>query len=123
MLGETERVNRPSKYARLAGQLAAAGAMIIELTFAEVDKLIPGGLPESAYRYRTWWTSNAGNSAQSRHGWTGAGYRVSRVDLTNGVVVFAKQPDCPAIDHPEGPSALGRRVRVDRGRVSVNVDE
>ena len=52
MLGETERVNRPSKYARLAGQLAAAGAMIIELTFAEVDKLIPGGLPESAYLFR-----------------------------------------------------------------------
>ena len=116
-------VSGASKYAPLARLLTTCGADVVEMTFAEVDRVVPGGLPESAYRYRTWWTVSVGNSAQSRHGWTGAGYRVSRVDLTNGVVVFAKQPDCPAIDHPEGPSALGRRVRVDRGRVSVNVDE
>jgi hypothetical protein len=92
-------VNRPSKYARLAGQLAATGAMVIELSLAEVDKLVPDGLPESAYRYRTWWTSNTGLTAQSRHGWTNAGYQVSQVDLTNGVIVFTQQTDRQPLIH------------------------
>lgn len=79
----------PSKYAPLADLLAADGGVVIDLTFAEVDKLLPGGLPGSAYRYRTWWTS-VGNSAQCRYGWIVAGYRVRRVDLGAQVVCFEK---------------------------------
>src|SRR5690349_5326386 len=79
-----------SKYAPLANRLSAIGDPVIEMTFAEVDKLLPGGLPESAFRYRTWWTSRAGNSAQSRYGWICAGYQVSRVDLGGQRVWFIK---------------------------------
>ncbi len=57
-------------------------------------------MPESAYRYRTWWTVHVGNSAQSRHGWISAGYRVSWVDLAKQVVTFARAADgdCPVTD-------------------------
>jgi hypothetical protein len=82
----------PSKYADLAALLAASGVSILQLTFAEIAKVLPDGLPGSAYRYRTWWTSNTGSSAQSRHGWMSAGYQVSQVDLVNHVVIFTLQP-------------------------------
>ena len=63
------------------------------MTFTEVDEVVSGGLPESAYRYRTWWTVTVGNSAQSRHGWVAAGYRVSGVDLDKHLVTFTKCAD------------------------------
>jgi hypothetical protein len=94
--GKTGRVSGTSKYAKLAALLAASGANVVELTFAEVASVVPDGLPESAYRYRTWWTSNTDASAQSRHGWTRAGYRVSQVDLTNRVVTFVQHSCRPA---------------------------
>jgi len=91
-----------SKYAKLAALLAASGGTVVELTFAEVASVVPDGLPESAYRYRTWWTSNTDCSAQSRHGWTRAGYRVSRVDLADRVVTFVQRDGCPAVaDQPQ----------------------
>ena len=79
-----------SKYTPLAVLLAANGADAIQMTFAEVDKVVAGGLPASAYRYRTWWTRYGGNSAQSHSGWIVAGYRVSGVDLTSRRVIFTK---------------------------------
>jgi hypothetical protein len=85
-----------SRYAKLAALLAASGADVVELAFAEVASVVPDGLPESAYRYRTWWTSNTDASAQSRHGWSGAGYGVSQVDLINRVVTFVQNTCCPA---------------------------
>jgi hypothetical protein len=111
---KAESVNGPSKYTQLAALLVASGAHILKLTFADVTKLVPGGLPESAYRYRTWWTSNTGSSAQSRHGWTSAGYRVSQVDLTNHLVIFIRQPRLPQTaplgsDSPPGQAASPRR--------------
>jgi hypothetical protein len=88
-----------SKYAPLAQLLADSGAEVIEMTFAEIDRVVPGGLPESAYGYRTWWTVHVGNSAQSRHGWISVGYRVCRVDLTERLVTFAKTAET-ATPHP-----------------------
>jgi hypothetical protein len=101
---DTARVRGTSKYAGLAALLSATGAAQIELTFAEVAKVVPDGLPVSAYRYRTWWTSNTDSSAQSRYGWTPAGYRVSQVDLTNGLVIFTRAdcPSQPAVARPGG---------------------
>jgi hypothetical protein len=115
-------VSGTSKYAKLATLLAASGANVVELTFAEVASVVPDGLPESAYRYRTWWTSNTDCSAQSRHGWTRAGYRVSQVDLTNRVVTFVQHTRCPAavnqaaVNQPEAIRAGVKRRPDARGR-------
>jgi hypothetical protein len=79
-----------SKYAPLAKHLAAIGAAMIDMALVDLDALLSGGLPASAYRYRTWWTSNADATAQSRHGWRRAGYLVSQVDLSEGTVVFTR---------------------------------
>lgn len=107
---KTGPVSGASKYASLARWLAAGGAEVIPMTFAEVDQAVVGGLPASAYRYRTWWTVCGGNSAQSRHGWVSAGYRVSRVDLTERLVTFVRAAD-PGAVHAGRPPGGGARLR------------
>jgi hypothetical protein len=108
-------VGGTSKYAKLATLLGASGANVVELTFAEVASVVPDGLPESAFRYRTWWTSNTDASPQSRHGWTRAGYRVSQVDLANRVVTFVQHPCCSAAMNPaevNPPEAIPTRIKL-----------
>jgi hypothetical protein len=103
-------VSGASKYAPLARQLAASGAMQIDMTFAQVDQVVPGGLPKSAFEYRTWWTANTGYSAQSRYGWTIAGYRVSRVDLNGHLVTFTKAADIPPRAADQSGSGRGQAL-------------
>jgi hypothetical protein len=62
----------------------------VTLTFEEIARILPGGLPPSAYRHREWWSNqHAGSHVQVR-GWTGAGYRVASVSLTVRTVVFER---------------------------------
>lgn len=45
----------------------------VDLSFAEVSELIPGGLPNSAYRYSAWW--NDGDETHSHcRAWGDAGF-------------------------------------------------
>ncbi|WP_420883949.1 DUF7662 domain-containing protein [Micromonospora sp. CPCC 205547] len=45
----------------------------VELSFAEVSDLVPGGLPNSAYRYAAWW--NNGDETHSHcRSWGDAGF-------------------------------------------------
>ena len=114
-------VSGASKYAPLARLLTTRGADVVEMTFAEVDRVVPGGLPESACRYRTWWTVSVGNSAQSRHGWTCAGYQVSQVDLVKHLVTFAKA--ATAMRQVAAPQARPRSpARAGPGSLSLPVD-
>ena len=79
------------KYQRLAAHLAElpADQVTVELTFAEVDRLV-GGLPPSARTTRQWWANSSHGQALA---WREAGWHV-------GTVEFG-----------------GRRVRFVRGRV------
>lgn len=58
------------------------------MSFAEIDQLVPSGLPNSAYTYQAWWA----NERETRHvqslAWLEAGYRVDRYDLAARTVTF-----------------------------------
>jgi hypothetical protein len=111
--GEIWRMSGESKYSPLAHLLTTSGVERIELAFAEIGQAVPGGLPRSAYVYRTWWTQREGNSAQSRHGWTSAGYRVAQLDLARQVVTFTRLADAA---HPNNPPSKRARQRAVRAR-------
>jgi hypothetical protein len=62
------------------------------MTFDETDKLIPGGLPPSAYRYDAWWNNEnnpESTHSQSRLGWMAAGYTAT-ADRTARQVIFIR---------------------------------
>ncbi|WP_436971069.1 DUF7662 domain-containing protein [Micromonospora coxensis] len=58
----------------------------IELSFAEVSVLVPGGLPASAYRYQAWW-NNGDHTHSHCRAWGDAGYD-ARPDIPRQRVRF-----------------------------------
>ena len=78
----------PGKYEPLASHLSAlpSDQTVIELTFAEVDRIV-GGLPASARTLRPWWANSSHGQALA---WRSAGWHVDKVDFANRRVRFAR---------------------------------
>jgi hypothetical protein len=76
------------KYRPLYDHLAAQDSNRVEMRFAEIMALVPGGLPKSAST-RTWWANSTG-SRQAK-AWLAAGFAVTGVDLRSRTVQFEKR--------------------------------
>ncbi len=57
------------------------------MTFKEIEQIIHGGLPPSAWEYRPWWSNNKSNTA-ARNGWLNAGWETTQVDMAKGELIF-----------------------------------
>ncbi|WP_253188352.1 helix-turn-helix transcriptional regulator [Leptolyngbya sp. 'hensonii'] len=66
----------------------------VVLTFAEIESLLGGTLPDSARRNRGWW-SNRNQGALQAMAWMTAGYLVEDIDFEQEQVTFRK----PTIDY------------------------
>ena len=66
----------------------------VRLTFAEIETLIGGELPDSASKYREWWSNQSDTTNRSQAAaWRHAGFVVSKVHLSSadGWVEFARE--------------------------------
>ncbi len=79
-----------SKYHPLSDRLLAEDQPKVRLSFAGLDRVIPGGLPPSGRRWRVWWQNEGEDSHVQARSWLDAGYRVESVELPNGPVVFRR---------------------------------
>jgi hypothetical protein len=82
-----------SKYAQLRIWLGQSGRDRVRVSFSQLEDLVPGGLPPSAFKYDAWWSneSDPGSThSQSRLGWTAAGYDVEVVNRSDRYVIFAR---------------------------------
>lgn len=79
-----------SKYDALRDRLVDDGGSEVRLSFAALDRLIPGGLPPSARRWRVWWQNDGEGSHVQARSWLDAGYKVDDVELPHGPVVFRR---------------------------------
>ena len=83
-----------SKYAPLAENLIIhekKEEMEVCKSFSEVEIIINGPLPPSAYKHRPWWTNSKHTEiAGAKNGWLAAGWEVKYVDLKEKMVVFRK---------------------------------
>lgn len=94
-----------SKYTPLADHLRASGREALTMTFAEIEEVIGGNLPPSAFSHRAWWSNNPTNNVMT-HAWLEAGYETANVDMARRTLVFRKAaPDYPA------PEAGGQVLR------------
>lgn len=73
------------KYKSLYDYLKEQDAPAVMMTFEEIEELIYGKLPKSAFVYRQWWANGGHIQADA---WMDAGYLVKKVDFKGKTVVF-----------------------------------
>lgn len=75
-------------YASLADHLGSVSSDVLELSFAEIERIIGRPLPASARRHRAWWANDTTGAHSHASAWTGRGWNVGGVDLNAGTVWF-----------------------------------
>lgn len=78
-----------SRYSRLAASLQSQSAPRLQLSLTEIEAIIGGELPPSARTHRSWWANDSVSHVQSQE-WLDAGWRVAGVNLSEGVITFAR---------------------------------
>lgn len=80
-----------SRYAPLAIwlQVQPPEKELVKPTFARIEEIIGGKLPESAYKNRAWWANDSKGHVQSKQ-WLDVGWRVASVNMSERVVRFAR---------------------------------
>lgn len=83
-----------SRYAPLAYWLQRQPLRIdlVKATFQQVEELIGGKLPASAYTNRSWWANDSVGHSQSKQ-WLEVGWRVASVNMSGEQVRFARIKD------------------------------
>lgn len=61
----------------------------VPMTFDRIERLTRTKLPESANRYRAWWSNNPQNSVMTRV-WLEAGFESAQVNLKGRRLVFRR---------------------------------
>ena len=84
----------PDKYAALHEYLANRYADSVVLTFAQIEDLLGGELPDTARARHEWWTStdSVAEKASCSDAWTLAG-RTARPNLLARTVAFERRAD------------------------------
>ena len=87
------------------------------MTFEEIERVIGAPLPPSARRHSAMWSNNPTNWVMTKH-WLAAGYRMEKVDMKNGRLVFRRTaPDAPPADN--GGGSFARTFGALKGTVTI----
>jgi hypothetical protein len=76
------------KYLALADYLRAQKSDEVNMTFAQIERIVGGKLPAS-HRYRSWWSNNSFNSVMTK-AWLDAGFESTNVNMKKRTLVFRK---------------------------------
>jgi hypothetical protein len=78
-----------TKYEPLAGFLSAARGDHLPVNFRDLEEILGGKLPGSAYKYSAWWSNNPSNNRMTQV-WLDAGWRTTQVDIPGQKLVFER---------------------------------
>ena len=86
------RERRSLKYIRLAAHLASQSASVERLRMGldEIELVVGEPLPDDA-RLPSWWRNDS--KRMHSRAWLTAGWRVERMEIDRGAVVFVRTPD------------------------------
>ncbi len=90
-----------SKYQGLQDYLRNCDRPEVILSFAEIERLIGGSLPNSAQRNRAWW-SNRTKGALQANAWMSVGYLAEDVNVADRTVRFRKPPSTYKVEIDDG---------------------
>jgi hypothetical protein len=77
------------KYDPLKEFLRGQRANRVELTFAEIERIVGFKLPRSSRDYRAWWSNNPTNSVMTK-AWLDAGFESEQVDMEGRKLTFRR---------------------------------
>lgn len=77
------------KYRPLGEFLRKQGRAEIQLTFAQIERIVGGRLPTKSQQNRAWWSNNPSNNVMTKE-WLAAGFRSERVDIARKRLVFRR---------------------------------
>ncbi|HUF44016.1 MAG TPA: hypothetical protein VMN43_01625 [Aestuariivirgaceae bacterium] len=83
-----------NKYEPLTRYLQSIPDQKHHLTFEQVENIIVGRLPPSAYKHRAWWSNNPQGHVMAR-AWIKAGWESSKVDMDRRKLVFRRIQNTP----------------------------
>ena len=83
-----------SKYGALTRYLNSVPDGEVRLNFADIERVVSTSLPDSARKYRAWWSNNPNNSVMTK-AWLDAGFRSEKVDMENESLVFRRLNEAP----------------------------
>jgi hypothetical protein len=78
-----------SKYDPLNRFLRNQRTTQVPMTFSQVEQVVGGKLPPSAYRHRPWWANEASGHVHAK-AWLDAGYETRQVDMQRRKLVFER---------------------------------
>lgn len=78
-----------AKYEPLGEHLKGLQQQEWRATFADVERLVQGKLPRSAYEHQAWWSNNAEGHSHARS-WLGAGWKTEKVNMLGKTLVFRR---------------------------------
>lgn len=86
-----ERGPKDSRYTPLIDWLQSQPGNIeqIPISFQEIEEIIDGKLPKSAYSHRAWWANDTQGHTHSQL-WLEAGWRSAYINMTNQHVTFTR---------------------------------
>ncbi len=96
------------KYAPLTRFLREQEQPHITLRFSELEEVLGFSLPESAYKYASWWANSAKQQSQVK-GWLDAGWETRDVDLRGRKVTFVRVAGEPVAAPGEAKAAASAR--------------
>ena len=96
-----------SKYAPLGDYLRKRQAVLVPMTFAEVEEIVRTKLPKSQC-YPAWWSNNPWNNVMTQV-WLDAGFETEQVDVAGRKLVFRRvhQPATPTESDSSPPGGEG----------------
>ncbi len=89
-----------ARYDPLRRFLAQQTGDEVAMSFAELERIIGGRLPSSAFQGNAWWSNNPTNHAQA-NAWLDAGFETAKVDRVGRKLVFRRRRSAPVEDTGE----------------------
>ncbi|MGB3469216.1 MAG: hypothetical protein WBA51_00155 [Erythrobacter sp.] len=78
------------KYQGLTDFLGEIDQDRVVMSFEDVNSLVEGGLPESAFRHRPWWANRTEGKGSQNLSWQSVGWETRDVNMDLDEVTFAR---------------------------------
>lgn len=109
-----------SIYTPIRDYLSKLDVNVVELSFAEIEKIIRRKLPDSASKYNLWWANDRSHT-QAENGWLAAGWEAHGTNLNLKTVRFSRVRGPVSVStnlsphlHPDGNEIVLTDIRVNQ---------